>query len=350
VTSEGSGGGEKKPGVLYVCATPIGNLEDVTLRVLRILKEADIIAAEDTRRSRKLLTRYGIKTPLVSCHEHNERRRAGELIRSLLAGRNVALISDAGLPCVSDPGAFIIGAAREAGIGVDVLPGPSAGITALVLSGLPSEKFLFLGFLPSVRSKRRKELEKLDETPYTLVFYEAPHRLAATLGDMAERWPGRRAAVARELTKSHQDLRAGSVGELAEHFAARPPKGECCLLVAPAAPASPPPPAAAETLARLRELAAAGLSGKEARAAAAAEYKMGKKEIYRLCLEAKKAGGREAEAESEPEAEPGLEAEQEQELEAEPEPEAETKLGLEAEPEVEAEPAPDVFNIKDEGG
>ncbi|MDR1322253.1 MAG: 16S rRNA (cytidine(1402)-2'-O)-methyltransferase [Gracilibacteraceae bacterium] len=287
MTASEAGGGADKPGVLYVCATPIGNLEDVTLRVLRILKEADMIAAEDTRRSRKLLAHYGIKTPLISCHEHNERRRAGELLRRLRSGQNVALVSDAGLPGISDPGAAVIRAAREARIEVDVLPGPSAGVTALVLSGLPAEQFLFLGFPPAARGARQKALQALESAPYTLVFYEAPHRLAATLGDMAARWPERRAAVARELTKLHQDLRAGTVRELAEHFTACPPKGECCLLVAPADPPPAAPVPAEAVLARLEELAAAGLGAREARAAAAEEYGMSKNEIYRLCLEGK---------------------------------------------------------------
>ncbi|MDR1960711.1 MAG: 16S rRNA (cytidine(1402)-2'-O)-methyltransferase [Gracilibacteraceae bacterium] len=278
------GSGAPQPGTLYVCATPIGNMEDITLRVLRVLKEADLIAAEDTRHSRGLLARHGIKTPLVSYHEHNERRRAEELITYLLAGRNVALVSDAGLPGISDPGAVIIRAARAARINVDVLPGPSAGLTALVLSGLPAERFLFLGFLPAAGAARRRELQNLAALPYTLVFYEAPHRLAAVLSDMADCWPERRAAVARELTKLHQELCAGTVAELAERFAGQPPRGECCLLVAPPETA-PPLPAAEEIIARLEELAAAGLSIREAKALVAEDYGLSKREIYRLWLE-----------------------------------------------------------------
>jgi 16S rRNA (cytidine1402-2'-O)-methyltransferase len=285
MTSEA--GGANKAGTLYVCATPIGNLEDITLRVLRILKEADVIAAEDTRHSRKLLTHYGINIPLVSYHEHNERQRSEELLKNLLAGKNVALISDAGLPGISDPGAIVIRAAEEARIKVDVLPGPSAGLTALVLSGLPAERFVFLGFLPAARRSRLNDLQKLNALPYTLIFYEAPHRLAATLRDMAEFWPERRAAVARELTKVHQELCGGTIRELARRFAAAAPRGECCLLVGPAgsAPTSPVTPGLA--LARLRELTAAGLTPREARAQAAAEHGMSKNELYRYCLEAK---------------------------------------------------------------
>ncbi|MDR1605424.1 MAG: 16S rRNA (cytidine(1402)-2'-O)-methyltransferase [Gracilibacteraceae bacterium] len=278
-------GGEAAPaGALYVCATPIGNLEDITLRVLRVLREADLIAAEDTRHTRKLLARYEIDTPLVSYREHNERRQSEALLRALLAGKNVALVSDAGLPCISDPGAVIVRTAAAAGIRVDVLPGPSAGLTALVLSGLPAERFIFLGFLPAARSARGRELDELEGLPYTLIFYEAPHRLAATLGDMAARWPERRAAVTRELTKLHQEVCQGTLRELAQRFAAAPARGECCLLLAPVERTPAPPPAAETVLVRLRELTAAGLSGREARAQIAAEYGLGKKELYRLWL------------------------------------------------------------------
>ncbi|MFA6807939.1 MAG: 16S rRNA (cytidine(1402)-2'-O)-methyltransferase, partial [Eubacteriales bacterium] len=218
-------------GTLYVCATPIGNLGDITLRVLDTFKNVDYIAAEDTRHSKNLLNHYEIKKPMISYHEHNERRRTEEIIEKLRMGKNIALISDAGMPGISDPGQILIAQCREENIAIDVLPGANAAITGLVLSGLPAEKFAFIGFLPSSDGDRKKELKKLAEVEFTLIFYEAPHRLGVVLKEMSEVFGDREVAVARELTKIHQSLIRGYLGELAERFENNPPKGECCIIV-----------------------------------------------------------------------------------------------------------------------
>jgi 16S rRNA (cytidine1402-2'-O)-methyltransferase len=219
-------------GRLIVCPTPIGNLEDVTLRVLRVLREADVIACEDTRQTRKLLDRHGIRGRLLSYHEHNERRRARELVGRVAGGEVVALVSDAGTPGVSDPGAVVIGACLEAGLPVEVLPGPSAAVTALVASGLPSERWRFSGFLPRRAGELRRELEA--DPGETLVAYESPRRIGATLRVLADLDPERPVAVCRELTKLHEEVVRGSAAELAERFA-EGARGEIVLVVGPAA-------------------------------------------------------------------------------------------------------------------
>ena len=220
-------------GTLYVCATPIGNLGDVTLRVLDTLREADLIAAEDTRHSRKLLQHYRIATPMTSYHEHNEKKKSAELTEKLEAGLTIALITDAGLPGISDPGSVLIRLCREKNIPVDVMPGPNAALTALVLSGMPAEHFVFHGFLPAAAGARKKVLTSLVELPFTQIFYVAPHRLPAALEDIAACFGNREAAVVRELTKLHQEVRKGPLAELLEGVRQNPPKGECCLIIAP---------------------------------------------------------------------------------------------------------------------
>jgi 16S rRNA (cytidine1402-2'-O)-methyltransferase len=219
-------------GRLVVCPTPIGNLEDVTLRVLRVLAESDVIACEDTRQTRKLLTRHGIEARLVSYHEHNERRRARELVERIGAGEVVALVSDAGTPGVSDPGAVVVRACMEAGLPVEVLPGPSAAVTALVASGLPGERWRFAGFLPRREGELRRELEA--GTHETLVAYESPRRVGATLRTLAALDPERPVAVCRELTKLHEEVVRGTAAELAERFA-EGARGEVVLVIGPAA-------------------------------------------------------------------------------------------------------------------
>src|SRR5947199_6704423 len=199
-------------GRLVVCPTPIGNLEDVTLRVLSALREADVVACEDTRRTRVLLDRYGVKAHLVSYHEHNERRRAGELVARMREGAVVALVSDAGTPLVSDPGFVLVQACVAAGLAVEVLPGPSAAISALVASALPADRWRFAGFLP----RKRGELVEALSGPETLVAFESPRRVAATLEVLASTDPDRPVAVCRELTKLHEEVVRGSAGELAE--------------------------------------------------------------------------------------------------------------------------------------
>jgi 16S rRNA (cytidine1402-2'-O)-methyltransferase len=222
-------------GRLLVCATPIGNLGDVTLRVIDALKAADVIEAEDTRVTRKLLARYEVTTPLEPYHAKNLERRTPELVERVLAGRTVALVSDAGTPGVSDPGAHLVDACLAAGAAVEVLPGASAILTALVASGLPTHAFYFGGFLPRKAGDRIRALEKLATLDATLVFYESPRRTAATLAGLAEALPGRTAVMARELTKLHEEVARGEVSELAARIAQRELKGEVVLLIGPPA-------------------------------------------------------------------------------------------------------------------
>lgn len=219
-------------GTLYLCATPIGNLEDITLRVLRVLGEVDVIAAEDTRRTRALLTHFRLRTPLLtSFHRFNEAEKAEELCRLLLAGKSVALVSDAGTPGISDPGSTLVALAIERGIPVTVLPGPSAVVAALAVSGLDTRRFSFEGFLPRRGSERRRRLEELADDPRTLVFFEAPHRIAETVAAMREAWGDRRCALVRELTKLHEEVLRTTLSGLQEELAARPRKGEMVLVV-----------------------------------------------------------------------------------------------------------------------
>jgi len=276
-------------GTLFVCATPIGNLGDVTLRVLDTLRRVDLIAAEDTRHSRKLLEFYDIHTPMVSYHEHNEKVRAQEILRRLEQGENIALISDAGMPGISDPGQEVIALCQAAGLAVDVLPGPNAALTALVLSGLPTASFAFHGFLPVNAAARRRRLTELAKLPMTQIFYEAPHRLVETLADAAEIFGERDMCVVRELTKLHQSVRRGPARQLLGEFRARPPKGECCLLTAPYVAALPSggPAVWREEVKRGIEV---GLTPQEAMKKVAAKYGIGKRDVYRAVLEEKAAG------------------------------------------------------------
>ena len=214
-------------GRLIVCPTPIGNLEDVTLRVLAALREASIVACEDTRRTRLLLDRYGVKARLVSYHEHNEGERARELVARMREGDVVALVSDAGTPLVSDPGFVLVQACVAAGLAVEVLPGPSAVLAALVASALPADSWRFAGFLP----RKVAELERVFAAPETLVAFESPRRVAASLKVLAELDPDRPAAVCRELTKVHEEVVRGTAAELAARYASEPPRGEVALIV-----------------------------------------------------------------------------------------------------------------------
>jgi len=227
VVSEISGGR------LIVCPTPIGNLDDITLRVLAALREADVVACEDTRRTRVLLDRYGVSGRLVSYHEHNERARADELVARMREGAVVALVSDAGMPLVSDPGLVLVRACVAAGLGVEVLPGPSAALSALVASALPAERWQFVGFLP----RKRAELERVLASPQTLVAFESPRRLAASLEVLAGLDAEREIAVCRELTKLHEEVVRGTAAQLAQRYRAEAPRGEIVLVVGPARPA-----------------------------------------------------------------------------------------------------------------
>ncbi len=219
-------------GMLYLVSTPIGNLEDMTHRAVRVLGEVDLIACEDTRHTKKLLNHYGIKTKTISYHEHNERERASELVELLKRGSHVAVVSDAGTPGISDPGFRLARAAIESGLQVVPLPGASALVSALVVSGLATDEFFFGGFLPSRSGARRARLSELRSLAATLVFYEAPHRIAATLRDAQEMLGEREAVVARELTKMHEEIVRGTLSELAPHFSIpENARGEMVLVI-----------------------------------------------------------------------------------------------------------------------
>jgi 16S rRNA (cytidine1402-2'-O)-methyltransferase len=239
-------------GRLVVCPTPIGNLEDVTLRTLAALRDADVIACEDTRRTRVLLDRYGITGSLVSYHEHNERARAKELVKRMQGGEVVALVSDAGMPLVSDPGFVLVQAAVAAGLAVVVLPGPSSVLAALVASGLPSEHWRFAGFVP----RKAGERGELFASTETVVAFESPNRVASTLRALATMDPGRQVAVCRELTKLHEEVVRGSAAELADLYERRAPKGEVVLVIGPAAAATADADAALDAVRRLVEAGA----------------------------------------------------------------------------------------------
>ena len=218
-------------GTLYIVATPIGNLEDITLRALRVLKEADLIAAEDTRHTRKLLARYGISTPLASYYDEIEREKAALLVEQLKSGKTIALVSDAGTPTLSDPGFRLVQAAIQASVQVVPVPGPSALTAALSASGLPTDRFAFEGFLPAKKRERRERLLRLREDERTLVFYEAPHRLKESLEDMRKILGDRDAVLGRELTKVHEEFIRGPLGELVVEIGGREIRGEIVLLV-----------------------------------------------------------------------------------------------------------------------
>lgn len=275
---------EGAQGRLLVCATPIGNLGDVTLRVLDALRTADVIAAEDTRVTRKMLSRYDIHTPLEAYHEHNRMAKTPELVDRMERGERIALVSDAGTPGISDPGEDLVDGCLEAGVPVEVLPGASAILTALVASGLPSHSFYFGGFLPRKAGERSRALKRLIDLDATLVFYESPGRAAATLASLAEAFPGRAAALARELTKLHEEVARAEIGELAGLFAERQLKGEVVILVGP--PRAPAQLSIDEEAVadRLRELESTGLSRRDAVRAAASEFGLPRNDVYRISL------------------------------------------------------------------
>jgi 16S rRNA (cytidine1402-2'-O)-methyltransferase len=262
-------------GRLLVCPTPIGNLQDVTLRVLDALREADAVACEDTRHTGVLLERHGISAQLLSLHEHNERARAGELVARIREGAVIALVSDAGTPLVSDPGFALVRECIAAELAVEVLPGPSAVTSALVASGLPAERWLFAGFLP----RKRAELARLlRESAETLVAFESPRRLAATLALLAELDAQRPAAVCRELTKLHEEVRRGSAAELAAHYAHGTVRGEIVLVVGAAAPGAA---SLEDALAALRALVDAGARARPAAGVVAGLTGLAANELYR---------------------------------------------------------------------
>ncbi len=223
-------------GMLYLCATPIGNLGDITARVLDVLRSADIIAAEDTRNTRKLLNHFDIPTPLLSYHEHNQHQRGAELLARVSEGQVVAVVSDAGMPGISDPGAELVRSAIDQGLPFTVLPGASAVLMALVMSGLDASRFAYLGFPPRVRKARKEFIAEVAAIPMTLVLYEAPHRLCACLQDLLDMLGDRHAAAARELTKRYEEVKRGAISELIEWFSQHEPRGEFVVVVAGASP------------------------------------------------------------------------------------------------------------------
>lgn len=271
------------PGVLYLIATPIGNLEDITLRALRLLRQADVVACEDTRHTRKLLAHYGIARPLVSYHEHNEVVRAKELLARLEAGQSVALVSDAGTPLISDPGYRLVCGALAAGIPVVPIPGPSAVLAALAGSGLPVAAFHFAGFLPAKRSDRLKALASLRDEQATLVFYEAPHRILETLEDLESTLGPRRVVLARELTKLHEEFLRGTAAEIRQALASRPAiRGECTLVVEGARLSEAQTPTREELREAVEHRRQQGFTRMEAIKAVARERGLSKREVYRL--------------------------------------------------------------------
>ena len=284
---------DTEAGILYVVATPIGNLEDMTFRAVRTLKEVDLIAAEDTRHSRKLLAHYGIATRMTPYHDHNEQLKTDYLIDRLQEGQNVALITDAGTPCIADPGYRIVQAAVAAGVRVVPIPGAAALAAAVSAAGLPSDRFAFEGFLPPRQGKRRAKLAELTNENRLLVFYEAPHRLAATLADMRATLGNRQAVVARELTKIHEEFRNGTLDEVAEYYREQQVKGEIVILVAP--PVDDDRMQIADVVPLLRQLLAERrMSFKDAVMQAAQQTGVSRSELYemalRLKLEAKNGG------------------------------------------------------------
>ena len=271
------------PGTLYVVATPIGNLEDLTYRAARVLGEVELIVAEDTRQTRKLLTHLGLHKPLLSYNEHNADQRTPRIMEALRTG-DVALVSDAGTPLVSDPGAALVRAAAGLGADVVALPGPSAVTTALAAAGMPAGAFQFLGFTPRARKARREALTAYARDPLTLVVFEAPHRLRAALTDMRETLGDREVVVCRELTKLHEELFRGTLSAAEEHFTE--PRGEFVLVIAGAAPIERPAPDTAAARRELGRLKAAGMSRRDASARVIEAYGVSRREAYRIWLEA----------------------------------------------------------------
>jgi 16S rRNA (cytidine1402-2'-O)-methyltransferase len=267
---------------LYIVATPIGNLEDITLRALRVLKEVSLIAAEDTRTTRKLLARYDIHTPLTSYHDHNKVQKIPAIIEALREG-DVALVSDAGTPGISDPGLELVQAAADRGLSVVSIPGPSAVVTALAVSGISAEHFLFLGFLSRRKGERQGLLRSVSGLPYTIVLYEAPHRLQRTLADLRDVLGDRPMAAVREATKLYEEVFRGTISQCQEHFTA--PRGEFTLVISGRPKLDTPSPLEAEE--RLRSLLDQGMSGREAREQVAAESGLLRRAIYQMWLRLK---------------------------------------------------------------
>jgi 16S rRNA (cytidine1402-2'-O)-methyltransferase len=272
-------------GILYIVGTPIGNLEDMTFRAIRILQIVDAIAAEDTRHTGKLLHHFQIKTPQISYHQHNIQSRIPQLIERLQRGENLALVTDAGMPCISDPGYELVKACAEASIQVIPIPGPTAAITALAASGLPSDRFCFEGFLPVKGKERREYLAAIQQESRTLIFYEAPHRLRQTLQDFLETIGTERAIViSRELTKLHETFWRGTVAEAITYFQQEDPRGEYTLILAGADRLATAEPTEAEIMTALQTLLEKGISRSQASKEIAKLLNLSKREVYQLAL------------------------------------------------------------------
>jgi 16S rRNA (cytidine1402-2'-O)-methyltransferase len=273
-----------QPSTLYVVGTPIGNLEDITLRAIHVLQAVDLIAAEDTRHTGKLLQHFQITTPQISYHQHNRSARLPDLLAKLHHGRTIALVTDAGMPCISDPGSELVAACAAAGLRVVPIPGVTAMVTGLAASGLPCDRFSFEGFLPTKAKAQQARLAELAPDPRTLIFYEAPHRLSSTLAALESVLGGDRPiAIARELTKLHEEVWRGTLAAAIAHYSEHEPKGEFTLVVAGAAPVSVP--VAPETLkAALQELLQQGLSRSQASKQLAQTLNLPRRDLYQLSL------------------------------------------------------------------
>ena len=273
-----TGSGEKLPAKLYLCATPIGNMGDITLRVLETLKGADVIFCEDTRNSGAMLNRLGIRKPLESCHDHNEAAAAERVIGLVKSGNAVAYVSDAGMPCISDPGERLIAACIENGVGFEVLPGASASLTAAIMSGLPTKRIFFAGFLPRENRERNALIAEIKRVNATVVLYESPYRVGATLAELLRAVGDRRAAVVREITKMHEEAVRGTIASLAERYSEADPKGECVIVISGEGEGGSAPTETLDEL--LLRLLNDGMSVKDAAKQAALIMDVSKSEAY----------------------------------------------------------------------
>lgn len=276
-----------EPGILYIVGTPIGNLGDFSPRAKETLSAVDFIAAEDTRVTRKLLTAFGLSKPLISCHEHNITQRASEIMDRLTAGESGAIVTDAGMPCISDPGQQLVRLLHEHNMKIALVPGPTAALSALAASGLPTDRFYFLGFLPREAKERRKALQEVSSCPATLIFYEAPHRLVKTLEDFLAVLGDREISVARELTKKFEEIRLTTVSQALSHYRNIPPKGEFVLLVRGSKKTDDQPMTPEEAMELCHQYLKEGLSPAKAAAKAAAAAGIRKSVLYARLLEEK---------------------------------------------------------------
>jgi 16S rRNA (cytidine1402-2'-O)-methyltransferase len=275
---------DPKPSTLYIVGTPIGNLEDITFRAVRILQNVDLIAAEDTRHTGKLLQHLQVRTPQISYHEHNRSSRIPELLEHLHSGKAIALVSDAGMPGISDPGYELVKACVEAGISVVPIPGASAAITALSAAGLPTDRFVFEGFLPAKGQQRREYLEVLETESRTLIFYESPHRLRETLQDLAQVWGSdRQIVLARELTKLYEEFWRGTIGDAIAHYQQREPQGEYTILVA-GKPPSQTLLTEEQLKAELQQLISQGISRSQASRQLTKYTSLNRRQVYQIAL------------------------------------------------------------------